>query len=82
MNKERAIERDCNTKSERIALPRKVYLHGFGQSRCATCHNRTIGKLCDYVTGSCGGYFTNCVPLCSRCHKRVAKTKAQPPITH
>jgi hypothetical protein len=62
------------TISKEAALaPRKVYVQAFGRSRCVACHRETTGKLCDYVIGSCGGYYTSCVPLCTRCWGRVTK---------
>jgi len=51
----------------------KIHIQAFGKLPCSVCDHKTIGKVCDYVIGSCGGYFTNCVPVCARCHKRIVK---------
>ena len=64
---------------EPAVAPRKIYVQAFGQAHCVACHRKTTGKLCDYVIGSCGGYFKNCVALCSRCHKRVTIEEREDP---
>ncbi len=58
-------------------MTRRVYIQAFGARSCSACGRNTHGKLCDHITGSCGTYLDNCVPLCSRCHKRLAEASAE-----
>lgn len=58
----------------------KVHIQAFGQFPCDACGRKTLGKLADYVRGECGTYYTNTIPLCARCHRRIirAAAKAKP----
>ncbi len=56
---------------------RRVYVQAFGRYPCSACGKATNGKLCDHITGACGTYFDNCVPLCLRCNERVAQASAE-----
>jgi hypothetical protein len=64
-----------------IIIKAKTYTQGFGQFPCSACGKRTSGKLADYVTLGAGGYYDNCVPLCSKCYRRVTKAAAEARLT-
>jgi hypothetical protein len=66
------------TPAKTTTITPNVYVQGFGQSPCSQCQRKTIGKLADYVVGSCGGYYANCLPLCSRCNRQRLKATAKP----
>jgi uncharacterized OB-fold protein len=56
---------------------RKVYFPAFGREACEACGKKTDYKLCDRIITTCGSTYTNCRPLCVKCHRRITKATAK-----
>ena len=67
-----------STPATPTTITPNVYVQGFGQFPCSQCQRKTVGKLADYVIGSCGGYYANNKPLCSRCNRQRLRATAKP----